>query len=63
MKAFCGRNADAISQKAAREKAQLLDSERTLREQMKIMQDPKRLVERLKVDCEMGGRWYSSPKR
>jgi len=33
------RNADAISQKAAREKAQLLDSERTLREQMKIMQD------------------------
>eukprot|EP00435_Cladocopium_sp_Y103_P039302 s1276_g10.t1 len=33
------RNAESISQKAAREKAQLLDSERTLREQMKIMQD------------------------
>ncbi|CAL1126621.1 unnamed protein product [Cladocopium goreaui] len=33
------RNAESVSQKAAREKAQLLDSERTLREQMKIMQD------------------------
>eukprot|EP00913_Durusdinium_trenchii_P014248 g13367.t1 len=33
------RSAEAAAQKAAREKAQLLDAERTLKEQMKIMQE------------------------
>ena len=37
--AAVARREEAMVQKAAREKAQLLDSERTLREQMRILQE------------------------